>query len=47
MTRNELIELISNGKTDTLLIKLEADRIEVWEWDFHFVLEDIVKKYFR
>lgn len=47
MDKNELIELISNGKTDTLLIKLEADGIEVWERDFHFVLEDIVKKYFR
>ena len=46
MDKNELIELISNGKTEELLIKLEADRIDVWR-NFYFVLEDIVKKYFR
>ena len=45
MDKNKLIELISNGKTEELLIKLGADGIDVWR-NFYFVLEDIVKKYF-
>lgn len=47
MSKEELLALLENGETDTILIELESDGIEVWERDFYFVLEDIIEKYFK
>lgn len=47
MSKDNLLNLLANGETDTIIKELESDGIEVFERDFYFVLEDIVEKYFK
>lgn len=47
MTKEDFLVLLADEKTDTIIDELESDGIEVFERDFYFVLEDIVKKYFK